>query len=196
MTSRAGKPGTLIVLCGPSGVGKSTLSKKLSSLHQMKYIVSATTRPRRPGDEMGKIYDHISMDAFEKRLDHDQFLEYARVYDEFYGTPKEPALTYLANGEDVLLEIDVQGALQIRYQYPEALLIFVMPPDEASLLKRLTERGRDSADDIEKRYRLAKREIHMAKGSRAFDHYVINDDIDRAVDEVIRVIGHKRSGGI
>jgi guanylate kinase len=186
----------LIVLCGPSGVGKSTLSKKLATLHQMKYIVSATTRPRRPGDEMGKIYDHISMDAFEKRLDHDQFLEYARVYDEFYGTPKEPALTYLANGDDVLLEIDVQGALQIRYQYPEALMIFVMPPDEASLLKRLTERGRDSAEDIEKRYRLAKREIHMAKGSRAFDHYVINDDIGRAVDEVIRVIGHKRSGGI
>ncbi len=76
---------------------------------------------------------------------HDQFLEYARVYDEFYGTPKEPALTYLANGDDVLLEIDVQGALQIRYQYPEALMIFVMPPDESSLLKRLTDRGRDSA---------------------------------------------------
>lgn len=196
MTSAANDRGTLIVLCGPSGVGKSTIARKLAKLTRLKYVVSATTRPRRPGDEMGKIYDHISHDAFEKRLEHDEFLEYAHVYDEFYGTPKEPALTYLANGEDVLLEIDVQGALQIRYQYADALLIFVMPPDEQSLLQRLTERGRDSESDIEKRYRLAKREIHMAKGSRAFDHYVINDNIDRAVEEVMRVIDHKKAGGI
>jgi guanylate kinase len=194
MTSTGRSPGTLIVLCGPSGVGKSTISRKFSERHKVRYIVSATTRPRRAGDQVGKIYDHISVDVFFNRLDKDEFLEYAHVYDEYYGTPKEPALSYLANGEDVLLEIDVQGALQVRYQFPEALLIFVMPPDEKSLLSRLNERGRDSAADIEKRFRLAKREIHMAKGSRAFDHVVINDDIDRAVAEVVLVLQQKKTG--
>jgi len=198
MTTAAKNRGTLIVLCGPSGVGKSTMARKLADLYKskLKYIVSATTRPRRPGDEQGKIYDHISREAFFDRLDSDQFLEYARVYDEYYGTPKEPALTHLANGSDVLLEIDVQGAFQVRFQYPDALLVFVMPPDEKSLLARLRERGRDSDEDIEKRFRLAKREIHMAKGSRAFDHYVINDNVDRAVGEVITVINQKKAGGI
>ena len=196
MTS--GRKGTLIVLCGPSGVGKSTIARKLADSPELrlKYIVSATTRPRRSGDEMGKIYDHISLDAFFRRLDDDQFLEYARVYDEYYGTPKEPALSYLGNGYDVLLEIDVQGAFQIRFQYADALLIFVMPPNEQSLLARLKERGRDSDEDITKRFRMAKREIHIAKGSRAFDHFVINDDVDRAVQEVITVIKQKKSGGI
>lgn len=184
------------MLCGPSGVGKSTIARKLAEKTAVKYIISATTRDRRPNEDQGKVYEHISFEEFAKRLDDDQFLEYARIYDEYYGTPKEPALTYLAEGSDLLLEIDVQGALQIRFQYPDALEIFVMPPDEQSLMRRLTDRGRDTPDDMEKRFRLAKREIHMAKGSRAFDHYVINDDLDRAVDEVLRVIHHKKAGGI
>ena len=92
-----------------------------------------------------------------------------------------------------LLEIDVQGAMQIRFQYPNALLIFVLPPDETTLLQRLRERGRDTEDSIEKRYRGAKREIWMAKGSRAFDDMVINDDIDRVVAEIARLIRHKKS---
>jgi len=188
--------GTLIVLSGPSGAGKSTIANELAAKTGVKYIISATTRERRPNEDLGKKYEHISVEEFAKRLDQDQFLEYTRIYDTYYGTPKEPALTYLAEGSDLLLEIEVQGALQIRFQYPDALEIFVMPPDEQSLMRRLTDRGRDTPDEIEKRFRLAKREIHMAKGSRAFDHYVINDDLDRAVDEVLRVIHHKKSGGI
>jgi guanylate kinase len=188
--------GLLIVLCGPSGVGKSTISNMLAERLNVSYIVSATTRPKKPGDEIGKTYDHITSDEFFRRLDHDEFLEYAHVYGDYYGTPKHPALDHLYQGKDVLLEIDVQGALQVRYQYPNALLIFILPPDGPTLLQRLTDRGRDSEDDISKRFRLAKREIHMAKGSRAFDHYVINDDVDRAVNEIIRVINNKKSGGI
>jgi guanylate kinase len=102
-------------------------------------------------------------------------------------------LEYLANGEDVLLEIDVQGALQVRFQYPDALMIFIMPPDEKSLLTRLRDRARDSDEAIEKRYRGAKREIWMAKGSRAFDDMVFNDDLDRAVDEIARLVRQKKS---
>ena len=147
-------------------------------------------------DERGKTYDHIDKAEFFRRLDADQYLEYAQVYGDYYATPKHPALGHLSQGRDVLLEIDVQGAMQVRYHYPEALLIFILPPDEPTLLQRLTDRARDSADDIQKRFRAAKREIHMAKGSRAFDYMVINDSLDRAVEEIAKIIKHKRAGGI
>ncbi|MGA2497370.1 MAG: guanylate kinase [Tepidisphaeraceae bacterium] len=188
--------GLLIVLVGPSGVGKSTISRQLAVRTDIAYTVSATTRPQKPGDAIGKTYDHISRDEFFRRLDADEFLEYAQVYDEYYGTPKHPALDHLAAGRDVLLEIDVQGALQVRFEYPQALLIFVLPPDEQTLLQRLTSRARDSAEDIAKRFRAAKREIQMAKGSRAFDYMVINDTLERVVEEIIKIMAHKRSVGI
>jgi guanylate kinase len=185
--------GLLIVLVGPSGVGKSTIALRLAEKMHLKYIVSATTRPKNAKDDLGKKYDFIDEQTFFKKLELGEFLEYANVFDEYYGTPKRPTLDYLANGEDVLLEIDVQGALQVRFQYPDALMIFIMPPDETSLLQRLRERDRDTEAAIEKRYRGAKREIWMAKGSRAFDDMVINDAVDRAVDEIGRLIRQKKS---
>src|SRR3954470_10129029 len=157
-------PGLLIVLTGPSGVGKSTISRRLAERMNVKYIVSATTREKRPGDDDAKIYEYVSREEFFKRLDHDAFLEYAQVFGDYYGTPKHPALDYLAAGQDVLLEIDVQGALQVRYQYPDALMIFILPPDARTLLQRLEARARESVEDINKRFRIARREIHMAKG--------------------------------
>src|SRR5450432_1229722 len=140
--------GLLIVLCGPSGVGKSTISRQLEQQLNVWYTVSATTRPKQPEDDAGKTYDHIDRKEFFRRLDSDQFLEYAQVYGDYYGTPKHPAMDHLADGKDVLLEIDVQGALQVRFQCPDSLLIFILPPDEPTLLTRLTDRGRDSAEDI------------------------------------------------
>ncbi|HEX4055503.1 MAG TPA: guanylate kinase [Tepidisphaeraceae bacterium] len=196
MANQSKKSGLLIILCGPSGVGKSTISRQLAERHSVTYIVSATTRPRRDGDEKGKTYEHISSDEFFHRLDANEFLEYAQVYGDYYGTPKHPAMDLLAEGKDILLEIDVQGALQVRFQYPQCLSIFILPPDEPTLLHRLEARARDSADEIAKRFRNAKREIHMAKGSRAFDYMVINDDLNQAVEEIIKIIKHKRSGGL
>lgn len=185
--------GLLIVLVGPSGVGKSTISLALAERMHLKYIVSATTRKQNEKDKLGKKYEYVDEQTFFKKLEHGEFLEYAAVFDEYYGTPKHPTMDYLAAGEDVLLEIDVQGALQVRFQYPDALMMFVMPPDQQSLLSRLRDRGRDSEDAIEKRFRGAKREIWMAKGSRAFDDMVINDNVDRAVEEISRLIRQKKS---
>ena len=194
--ANATQKGSLIVLCGPSGVGKSTISLQLEKQLNLWYTVSATTRAKQDGDEKGKTYDHIDRKEFFRRLDSDEFLEYAQVYGDYYATPKHPALDHLAKGKDVLLEIDVQGALQVRHAYPDALMIFILPPDEPTLLQRLTARARDSAEDIQKRFRAAKREIHMAKGSRTFDYMVINDDLEKAVEEIVKIIRHKRSGGI
>jgi guanylate kinase len=185
--------GLLIILCGPSGVGKSTLSRLLAERAHVNYTVSVTTRPKMPGDEAGKTYDHVDKREFYRRLDNDEYLEYAHVYGEYYATPKHPALDYLAQGRDVLLEIDVQGALQVRHHYPDALTIFILPPDEQTLMQRLSDRGRDSADDIAKRFRASKREIHMAKGSRAFDYMIINDNLEAAVAELQKVIRHRKS---
>lgn len=194
MAEKVGQSGLLVVLCGPSGVGKSTISRRLERELNVWYTVSATTRPKQPGeDENGKTYEHVTREEFFRRLDGDEFLEYAQVYGDYYATPKYPALNQLAEARDVLLEIDVQGALQVRYHYPDALLLFILPPDEPTLLQRLTDRDRDSKEDIQKRFRAAKREIHMAKGSRAFDSMVVNDNLDRAVEEIVKFIRHKRS---
>ncbi len=187
-------PGLLIVLVGPSGVGKSTISRALAERLHVWYTVSATTRPRRPNEDKGKTYDHLDKPEFFHRLDADQFLEYAQVYGDYYATPKHPALDHLTDGRDVLLEIDFQGAMQVRYQYPQAVLIFILPPDEPTLLQRLTDRARDSEDEIQKRFRAAKREMHMAKGSHAFDYMVINDNLEHAVEEIVKIIKHKRAG--
>ena len=188
--------GLLIVLCGPSGVGKSTISGMLAERLNVAKPVSSTTRPRTDKEDEGKRYEHVDQAEFFRRLDSDQFLEYAQVYGNYYGTPKHPALDYLAAGKDVLLEIDVQGALQVRFQYPDALMMFILPPSGKTLLDRLETRGRDSAEDVSKRFRAARREIHMAKGSRAFDYMVFNDDLHRAVAEIQNIVEIERAGGI
>lgn len=188
--------GLLLVVAGPSGVGKSTIARLLEERTKVWYTVSVTTRGRKPGEEKGKTYEHIDKSEFFRRLDADGYLEYAQVYGDYYATPVHPTIDLLSEGKDVLLEIDVQGSLQVRDAFPEAVLIFILPPDQETLLRRLNDRGRDVADDIQKRFRAARREIAMARGSRAFDYMVINDKLETAVEEIIKIIHLKRVGGI
>ena len=183
-------------MVGPSGVGKSTIARLLAEQTQVWYTVSVTTRPRTPQDDQGKTYEHIDRTEFFRRLDTDAYLEYAQVYGDYYATPRHPTIDFLHEGKDVLLEIDVQGALQVRDAFPEAVLIFILPPDQQTLLQRLTDRKRDSEEDMQKRFRAARREIAMARGSRAFDYMVINDKLETAVEELVKIIRLKRSGGI
>jgi guanylate kinase len=195
-TLNAQHRGLLLVLVGPSGVGKSTIARLLAERTKVYYTVSVTTREKKPQDELGKVYEHIGKTEFFRRLDADAYLEYAQVYGDYYATPKHPTLDQLGDGKDVLLEIDVQGALQIRDAFADAVLIFILPPDHQTLLQRLTDRGRDSADVIQHRYRAARREIAMARGSRAFDYMVINDELESAVEEIIKIIHLNRNAGL
>ncbi len=197
MTPEPAQPhGLLLVLVGPSGVGKSTIALLLAERTKVWYTVSVTTREKKDQDEQGKVYEYIDKTEFFRRLDSDQYLEYAQVYGNYYATPKHPTLDFLAEGKDVLLEIDVQGALQIRDAFADAVLIFILPPDQQTLLKRLIDRGRDAEDVIQHRFRAARREIAMARGSRAFDYMVINDNLDTAVDEIVKIMHLKRAGGL
>ena len=146
------KQGVLIVLSGPSGAGKGTVCQNLISKNKSVYLsVSVTTRPPRPGEVHGKNYFFISREEFQQMVTNDQLIEWAQVYDNFYGTPKEWVEEKLSNGEDVLLEIDIQGALQIKKKFPECVLIFIIPPSINELQARLVSRGTDGAEVIKKR---------------------------------------------
>ena len=178
--------GLLIVLSGPSGVGKGTMySRLLKAMPDLKVSVSATTRKPRNGELNGVHYFFMSREEFTAKLAGGEFLEWAETVGNLYGTPKAPVIETLATGKDVLLEIDVKGARQIKAAYPDCVTIFVLPPDEKELERRLKGRGTESEEQIAARLALAKSEIAL---SGEFDHRVINDDIDRAVGEVIDII--------
>ncbi len=180
------KKGLLIVLSGPSGVGKGTMySRLLKTLPELTVSVSATTRKPREGEINGVHYHFVGKDEFERMRDNGEFLEWAETVGNYYGTPKAPVLAKLAEGSDVLLEIDVKGARQIKAAYPDCITIFVLPPSEEELARRLRGRGTETDEQVKARLALAVSEIGE---SGEFDHRVVNADIDTAVAEVIDII--------
>ncbi|MDE7445753.1 MAG: guanylate kinase [Lachnospiraceae bacterium] len=174
--------GILIVVSGFSGAGKGTLMKQLvHSYDNYALSVSMTTRNPRPGEEEGKEYFFVSREEFEEKIAQDGLIEYASYCDNYYGTPREYVERQLEKGKDVILEIEIQGALKIKKKFPTALLMFVMPPDAAELKKRLEGRGTESQEVIEKRLKRASEE---AEGIEQYDYIVINDKLEECVEEM------------
>lgn len=176
--------GLLLVISGPSGSGKTTIARAVEDRLDASFSVSATTRPRFDGEQSGRDYEFLTEQAFEDLVKSGAFLEHAQVYGRHrYGTLREPVEKQLADGRVVILDIDVQGALQVRASMPDAMLIFVLPPDDAVLERRLRGRGRDDEQSIQRRLAEAKREIEVGVNSGVYDAQIVNDDLDRAIEE-------------
>ena len=174
--------GKLFAVSGPSGVGKSTVLKALLERRPNVYFsVSATTRDPRPGELDGIHYHFMDVESFRKWISMDQFLEYAEYVGNFYGTPKRFVDEAMDQGKDVILDIEVQGAIQVTSKRPDMVRIFIAPPSWAELERRLTERGTDSKDKIQKRLLRAKVEFQTA---HTYDYFVINDTVENAVREL------------
>ena len=185
MTEKAEK-GALIVVSAPSGCGKSTILKRLMERREnLHFSVSATTRTPRPGERDGVDYFFVSRAEFRQMILNDAFLEYAQYVDNFYGTPRAAVEAQLSEARDVYLDIEVQGAMQVKRNRPETLLIFVMPPSMEELERRLTGRGDVDPEIVRRRLAEAEREISMRD---EFDFVVVNDAVDRAADEISDLI--------
>lgn len=184
--------GLLIVVSGPSGVGKTTITHRLLEQLDAAFSVSMTTRPKTDKDREGEDYYFVDKAHFEAAVERGDLLEWAEVFGNYYGTPRRPVEEHLAAGRNVLLEIDVAGATQVKRRLPEALTIFVLPPNEDSLLQRLRERGREEESVIQKRFAKARHEIETARASGAYDHFVTNDQLDRAVHEARELILNRK----
>jgi guanylate kinase len=180
--------GKLIVLTGPSGVGKGTLMNAILQRYpELHYSVSATTRSPRPGEVNGKNYHFITRSEFEKLVTQGEFLEWAEFAGNCYGTPREAVLNHIQSGKLVVLEIELEGARQIRHSFPSALSIFILPPSFAELEKRIRGRGQDAEEAISRRLNRAEEEIAAAD---EFDLQIINDDFEQALQEIEKAIFH------
>ena len=174
--------GKCFIISGPSGVGKSTVLHALMEKRKNVYFsVSATTRDPRPREEDGVHYHFLDVDTFRQWIANDEFLEYAEFVGNFYGTPRRFVDEAMERGEDVILDIEVQGAIQVTSKRPDAVRIFIAPPSWAELERRLTDRGTDSPDKIQKRLLRAKVEFQTA---HTYDYFVINNTVEEAVEEL------------
>lgn len=183
--SRAGR-GRLVVVSGPSGVGKGTVVAALRARRpHLELSVSATTRPQRPGETDGVQYHFLDREHFDAMAAGGGFLEWAEFNGNRYGTPAAPVLAALEAGRTVLLEIEVQGARQVKARMPEALLIFLQPPDKRELERRLNQRGTESAEEISERLDIADTEL---ASTADFDRVVVNADLDEAVLKILRIL--------
>ena len=183
------RKGLLVVVSGPSGAGKGTICQALLEKTPLAYSVSATTRKPRAGEIDGKSYYFLSVEAFEEMIEKDELLEWAKVYDNYYGTPLKKVEEKLAAGEDILLEIDTQGAMKVREKFPEGVYIFILPPSLAELERRIRGRDTETEDVLQKRLAAAIDEIEAGK---CYKYVVTNDEVDGAVDSVCAILAAER----
>ncbi|NLU42535.1 MAG: guanylate kinase [Firmicutes bacterium] len=179
-----------MVVSGPSGSGKNrVISEAMKVTQGLRYSISATTRPRRLNERDGVDYHFVSLDRFQDMIRQDDLLEYAEVYGNFYGTPRKPVEDVLAAGEDVILDLDVQGALQIRQRCPDAVLVFLLPPSIAELERRIRSRGTDDEATIRRRMNSALNEISALS---QYTYAIVNDELEDAVRSLVAIIEAER----
>ncbi|MCL5280753.1 MAG: guanylate kinase [Planctomycetes bacterium] len=179
--------GKLIIISGPSGVGKSTITRRLVERLKEAYLsVSVTTRPQAPSEQNGREYWFISREQFHQRIEAGALLEYAEVFGNLYGTPRDKTDEALNAGKTVILEIDVQGARQVKALYPQATMIFLLPPSDKTLAERMRRRGREGGAVAARRLSAAGSET--AAAWQYYDHMVVNDDLEQALGEVMQII--------
>lgn len=178
--------GLLIVLSGPSGAGKGTLCKELCERNkQYRLSISVTTRKPRKGEVDGKNYFFKDLEQFQKMVEENQLLEWAKVYDNYYGTPREYVEKSLKEGYDVILEIDIQGALKVKEKFPEGVFIFILPPSMEELKKRIINRGTETEEEIMKRFKSAYDELNYIS---KYNYVVVNDDVEEAIKKIESII--------
>ena len=188
-----GTPGSVFVISAPSGAGKTTLCKRLLDEDgAIDFSVSFTTRPPRAGERDGADYHFVGREEFERRRDGQEFAEWAVVGGHLYGTSATILREAVAHGRDILLDIDTQGAMSIRRQIPEAVLIFILPPDRASLRERLEKRGTDDPREVSRRLGLARGEVEKCP---AYDYVIINDDLEAAYRQLRAILEATRCRG-
>ena len=182
--------GRLIIVSGPSGSGKDTILKKVfEKLPEIRFSISSITRPMRPGEVEGDKYNFVSREYFEEMIKNDLLLEYNNYVGNYYGTPKAPVDKAIAEGAEIIVEVDVNGAANIKKKAQDAISVFIMPPSFEELSRRLSSRGTDSPEVIEKRMAAALEEIAQAVN---YDYIVVNDDLDEAIEDFITVIKSDR----
>ncbi|MBC2578981.1 guanylate kinase [Clostridium sp. DJ247] len=183
------KKGLLVVISGPSGAGKGTICKALLNEGDFWLSVSATTRQPRIGEIDGVNYYFLKREDFECRISNNDFLEYAEVYGNYYGTPRSKALEAIEDGRDVILEIDIQGALKVKENYPEGVFIFILPPSMEELKNRIIKRGSETPESLVTRFKSAYKEVnYMSK----YNYAVINDEVEEAVKKIQSIIVAER----
>jgi len=192
LSDGAGRRGRLFVIAAPSGAGKTSLVRALMEREPgLRFSISYTTRPPRPTERPGHDYHFVERGEFERMVANNEFLEHARVFDNYYGTARGQVEKALAAGQDLILEIDWQGAGQVRGALPECISIFILPPSRPELERRLRGRGTDTEDVIQRRLRDAASDMtHW----REFDHVVVNDDFERALAELQAVVAGQGEG--
>lgn len=186
--------GMLLIISGPSGVGKTTITRGVErSIPDAVFSVSCTTRPKTPADVEGVDYHFVDDETFERMRSAGEFLESAGIYGKKYGTPRAWVHEQLRRGRLVILEIDVAGAVQVKRQIPDAFAIFILPPSEETLVERLRARKREDESAIQRRFAEARREIESARASGVYDHFLVNSDLERTIAQAVALVLEERS---